>query len=280
MSNHIAVRAACRTLNIAFPGGIALEKDVRIFLAAPPESVSAAAGTGLRVAYMIYRIGRGYHLFRAERARVHSGGLMVLDTDGYAGGGPAWALITEILGECRRQSFEGIVLDIGGAPAKPLFPLAGELGAEAAKNGLRLYVPEKMAASSKDAVVLLPTALSGGTLYEHIVSALARYGVGRVALEIERVRMDFTLPATSGTGRELTPEAFSALVEQYRPRSFFSEALYAQYFTYPDKKGTHFVLYDDAASIRRKLTLAGRMGIDSVFMFYPHVRDLVGELMD
>ncbi len=126
-----------------------MDKDVRIFLAAPPESVSAAAGTGLNVAYMIYRIGRGYHLFRAERARTLGGGLMVLDTDGYGGGGPAAALMAEIMGECRRQGFEGIVLDIGGLPEKPLFPLAGELGAEAVKNGLRLYVPEKMAASSR-----------------------------------------------------------------------------------------------------------------------------------
>lgn len=99
-------------------------------------------------------------------------------------------------------------------------------------------------------------------------------------MEVERVRMDFTLPAANGTGRELTPEAFSALAEAYRPRSFFSEALCAHYFTYQDKKGTHFVLYDDAVSIRRKLALAARMGIDSAFMFYPHVRDLVGELAD
>ncbi len=255
-----------------------MDKETQIILVAPPESVGTAASTGLNVAYMIYRIGRGYHLFRAERTHIAAGGLMVIDTDGYAGGGPGATLISEITGECRRHGFEGIVLDIGSTSAKQLFPLAGELGAEAKKQGLSLYVPEKMASSTKDAVVLLPTALSGGTLHEHIVTALAHYGVGRVALEIERVRMDFTLPASNGTGKELTQEAFEGLLSQHRPKPFFSEALYAQYFTYQDRKGTHFVLYDDAESIRRKLSLASRMGIERAFMFYPHVANLIGEL--
>ena len=253
-------------------------KTAQIILATPSESVAAAGATGLRVAYMIYRIGRGYHLFRAENARVACGGLMVVDTDGYAGGGPACVLISEILGECRSRGFEGIVLNIGGASAKPLFPLAGELCAEAKKDGLRVYVPETMAASSADAFVLISTALSGGTLHEHIVAALGRYGVARVALEIERVRMDFTLPAKTGAGKELTPDAFSKLLAQYQPKTFFSEALYAHYFTYRDNKGTHFVLYDDAESIRRKLVLASRMGIDSAFVFYPHIADLIDAL--
>ncbi len=178
-----------------------MDNAAQIILVAPPESVADAVGTGLKVAYMIYRIGRGYHLFRAERAPAADGGLLVLDTDGFSGGGPSDALLSEIIGECRRSGFDGIVLDIGRSFAKPLFPLARELGAEAQKNGLRLYVPENMAASCENAFVLLPTALSGGTLHEHLVSALGRYGVGRVALEIERVRMDFTLPASSGAAR-------------------------------------------------------------------------------
>ncbi len=255
-----------------------MDNAAQIYLVAPPESVSAAAATGFKVAHMIYRIGRGYHLFRSERARVNSGGLLVVDTGGYTGGGPSSALMAEIIGECGRRNFEGIILDVGNAPAKPLFPLAGELGAEAKKNGLRLYVPEKMADSSAQASVLVSTALSGGTLHEHIVTALGKYGVGRVALEIERVRMDFTLPASNGTGKQLSPEAFAALVKQYAAKPFFSEALYAQYFTYWDKKGAHFVLFDDAESIRRKLVLAERMGIDSAFLFYPHVADLVSQL--
>ena len=168
-----------------------MDNAAQIYLVAPPESVSAAAATGFKVAHMIYRIGRGYHLFRSERARVSSGGLLVVDTGGYTGGGPSSALIAEIIGECHRRGFDGIILDVGNAPARPLFPLAGELGSAAKKNGLRLYVPAKMADSSAEAIVLLPTALSGGTLQEHIVTALGKYGVGRVALEIERVRMDF-----------------------------------------------------------------------------------------
>ena len=256
-----------------------MNHTAQIVLVAPPESVGAAAATGLTVAHMVYRIGRGYHLFRSEHAHTGDGGLMVVDTDGYTGGGPSMTLISEIIGECRRRSFDGIVLDIGAAPARSVFPLAGKLGEEARAYGLRLYVPEKLADACSSAVVLVPTALSGGTLHEHIVSALGRYGVGRVALEIERVRMDFTLPALRGTGKELTAGALNDLMQSYRRRIFFSEALYAQYFTYHDKKGTHFVLFDDADSIRRKLILATRMGIEHSFLFFPHVSDLIGELI-
>ena len=120
-----------------------MDNAAKIYLVAPPESVSAAAATGFKVAHMIYRIGRGYHLFRSERARVSNGGLLVVDTGGYTGGGPSSALMAEIIGECRHRNFEGIILDVGNTPAKSLFPMAGELGAEAKKNGLRLYVPEK-----------------------------------------------------------------------------------------------------------------------------------------
>jgi predicted alpha/beta-fold hydrolase len=239
-----------------------------------------AARTGLPVAHMMYRIGRGYHLFRAQGAEYYKGGLMVVDTDGFSGGGPTSALVLEIIDECRKRNFLGIVLDTGGRAAVPLPALTVHLASDAHQHGLKLYVPEALAAASDLTIVLVPTALSGGTLADHIGEALKKYGPGRVALEIERVRMDFSLPAMSGTGRELTAEEFQALQQHHHAQSFFSKDLCAYYFSYHDKTGVRFVLYDNAASIKRKLSVGAKLGITDAFIFYPHVADIIDKIVE
>jgi hypothetical protein len=256
-----------------------LDSPTTLVLAAPPENIRQAALTQLPVAHMIYRIGRGYHLFRAQNAPVISGGMMVLDTDGYAGGGPMASLVSEILSECDKRGYTGIVLDIGSAASRPLSPLAGALGAETAKHGLALFVPQPLGAFTVDAGVLIPSALSGGTLHDHIADALRQYGDGRVALEMERIRMDFILPAASGTGKSLSADELQALMEQHHAKSFYSKDLCAFYFSYRDRKGTHFVLYDTAVSIRRKLQVAGSLGIKYAFAYYPHVADILSDII-
>lgn len=256
-----------------------MDNITNIILAAPLEYIEAAQRTGLSVAHMIYRIGRGYHLFRAQGSEAVRNGLMVVDTDGYTGGGPLNSLVMEILGECEKNSFSGIVLDTGGVSTRPVAALSWHMAAEASKHGVKLYVPEVLSTAGEEAIVLVPTALSGGTLTGHISDAIARYGKGRVALEIERVRMDFTPPVTNGVGKELSAEELQALIEQHHPQSFLSKELCAYYFTYRDKKGTHFVLFDNGASIKRKLQVAAKMGIDSAFLFCPHVADIIDKII-
>lgn len=251
-----------------------------LYVAAPPEHIAAAAQTGLTVAHMMYRIGRGYHLYRARGAEHRGGGLMVVDTGGFTGGGPTSALVSEIIGECEKRGFAGIVLDTGGRASAPTIALTAGLASEADARGLKVYVPESLADTSAQAVVLLPTALSGGTLTEHIVDAQKKYGADRVALEIERVRMDFSLPAANGTGKELTEEEFQELLQKHRAQSFFSKDLCAYYFIYQDKKSMRVVLFDNAASIRRKLSVGLKLGVREAFVFYPQVADIIEDLTE
>lgn len=258
---------------------VQLDNMTNLILAAPQEHIAAAEATGLDVARMIYRIGRGYHLYKAHASNHARGGLMVVDTDGYSGGGPASALIGEILFECEKRGYKGIVFDIGNAPVSMLQHLASYLAEEAQKRGIRLFVPEALHSAGENAVVLIPTALSGGTLTGHIGEAADKYGISRIALEIERVRMDFTLPAANGSGKELSAYELDALIEQHKTQSFFSKDLYAYYFNYRDKKGTHFVLYDNGASIKRKLQAAGSAGVENAFLFYPHVADIIDKII-
>ena len=57
------------------------------------------------------------------------------------------------------------------------------------------------------------TAISGGTLRTMLVDACNAFGRGRVALDIERLRMDFLLPSPTGEGTPLTKESFDALYQ-------------------------------------------------------------------
>ena len=41
----------------------------------------------------------------------------------------------------------------------------------------------------------------------------------------------------------------------------------------------HFVLFDDAGSIREKLRLAGEMGVGTVFLAHDTTGELLGELL-
>ncbi|UOO38690.1 hypothetical protein IZU99_05450 [Oscillospiraceae bacterium CM] len=257
-----------------------MDNNTNIFIAAPPEFIESAGRSGLTVAHMIYRIGRGYRLYRAQGAEVKNGGVMVLDTDGFTGGGPVSELVAEILTECARHNFTGIVLETGDKAPPAAASLAVRLSAAAAEQSLTLYIQEALAPACPTGVVLIQSALSGGRLSDHLGDAVTRYGAHRVALEIERVKMDFLVPAVTGAGRALAPGEFEALLAEYKPQTFLSNDLCANYFTYRNKKGTHFVLFDTAASIRRKLAVAQRLGITTAFLYYPHVSDLLGKILE
>ena len=72
----------------------------------------------------------------------------------------------------------------------------------------------------------------------------------------------------------------NALLEERRPSVFFSSELCAHYFTYMSREnGAHFVLFDDAGSIRKKLLTAQGLGIRQAVLSYPQTADLLGALL-
>ena len=109
---------------------------------------------------------------------------------------------------------------------------------------------------------------------------MERFGAARVALAVERVAEDFFLPSPTGQGRPLTREELRQRLEERAPSVFFSSELCAHYFTYMSRQnGAHFVLFDDAGSIRKKLQVARNLGISSAVLAYPQVDDLLPELL-
>ena len=225
-------------------------------------------------AHMVYRV-RGSRLFFASGAVNIRGGVMVIGTAAYTGGGPVEGLLDDIAHEIRKRDFEGVVLDNGGDASPIHTTLAARI--VSALRPFPVYLPAHLATAVEGCVALVQTALSGGSLERHLASAIARYGERYVAVECDRLRMDFTLPSKSGIGDSIGSQRLEELLAVNK-RSFFSGDLHVNYFTYRDEPTRHMVLFDDGESMRQKLALAERMGVSRAFMYYPSTYDIITEL--
>ena len=249
--------------------------EAKRILSVPPEMRNDALKQGQTLAHMAYQIGQGFHLFRSNIPLALRGGLMMLGDGGsdLPSGNPE-LLAAEIIKECIHRGFEGVVLAFSRtSPA--LHALAATLSGRLRLSGGSLYLPEAYAGDSDWASVLIPTAISGGSLAGRLQEMVQHYGAERICLDIERIRHDFCLPTDSGIGQKLSGESLAALMEARGSEPYFSQDLCAYYFTYQDEQGSHFVLYDDAGSIRKKLFLAQKLGIHQALLFYPEVADIL-----
>ena len=81
-----------------------------------------------------------------------------------------------------------------------------------------------------------------------------------------------------GEGRPLPVGELDSLMEREQPSVFYSSDLCAKYFTYTREGESHFVLFDDAATLRRKLQAGQSLGIETAFLMYPEAEDLLPAL--
>lgn len=251
----------------------------QLILAVPPEDVTAAQTYGLTLAHVAYRVGGGPHLFRSNLPIPVRGGLMYIDDSGFDGRGTPDTFCQEVVRECSARGFGGVICAFDrNLPL--LAAIVAQLGPMLVRQSRSFYVSEPYGRHTATGRVLIPTALSGGSLRQRLSEAAERYGTGRVALAVERSAEDFFLPSPNGQGRPLTREELAAKRKELSPSIFFSDELCARYFTYMNRQsGAHFVLFDDAGSIRKKLRLAEAMGIDRALFFYPEVSDLLPDIL-
>lgn len=252
---------------------------MQIYLAAAPEAAQEAAQYCRTLAHAAYRIGPGSTLLRQNLLLQSRGGLMcVSDREAPPIEDPE-ALCGAVLRECGRRGYGGTVLDFEEAPRQDRLEFAARLGPALSNARRTLYLPESYAAASQEAVVLICTAISGGSFSQRLQDAASQYkGAGKLALDIQRLRMDFRLPARTGEGEPLTPEAFHALTERENPPVFFSQDLCARYFTYTKSGEAHFVLFDDAGTLSQKLRLGTGMGFSAAFFMWPEIQDIAAKL--
>lgn len=251
----------------------------QLILAVPPEDVTAAQTYGLTLAHVAYRVGGGPHLFRSNLPIPVRGGFMYIDDSGFDGRGTPDTFCQEVVRECSARGFGGVICAFDRS-LPLLATIVTQLGPMLARQSRSFYVSEPYGRHTATGRVLIPTALSGGSLRQRLSEAAERYGTGRVALAVERSAEDFFLPSCNGQGRPLTREELAAKRKELSPSIFFSDELCARYFTYMNRQsGAHFVLFDDAGSIRKKLRLAEAMGIDRALLFYPEVSDLLPDIL-
>ena len=128
-------------------------------------------------------------------------------------------------------------------------------------------------------------AVSG--LNDFYASGVGLPARGRAALELQDDLPLLLLSAVAqplaallpyGCGTPLTREELLALREKHPSSVYFSRELMAKYFTYSEGNGTHFVLFDDAETLRQKVKLAQNLGIQTAFLMFPEISDLLPEL--
>ena len=248
-----------------------------LLLALPAGRDTRGRAFGLTPAHMAYRIGPGPRLLGIRLPQGLRGGMMQVDCAGFDGPGNPVDCCRQILGECRRRSFRGIVCDFEGPPAGCLSKLTEILDRNCAAQGWTLYVPEGYAAHAPRARVLIPSALTHGSLERRLREAAERYGQGRAALAVEWVREEFPLPAR-GRGEPISQERLEEMLRRLEPAVFFDRGLCAHYFTYMKGPQARFVLFDSPRSIREKLDRAKALGLAAALLPQPEVEDHLEEI--
>lgn len=250
-----------------------------LLLALPGGQECPAGNGGITPVHMAYRIGSGPKLLGVRLPADLRGGLMMVDCRDFDGQGDPTGCCRQILGECRRRGFRGVVCDFEGPPTGCLIPMAGLLARGCAQQGWALYVPEAYAPHTPGARVLIPSCLTSGTLERRIQTALSHYPPQRLTLAVEWVREDFLLPA-SGRGSPMSHAALDEQLHRLEPAVFFDRGLCAHYYTYMSPGGqAHFVLFDTPRSIREKLTVANRLGLTSALLPGPETAGCLGEIL-
>lgn len=251
---------------------------MQLYLAVTPDKLREASRYTDRLAHVAYRVGRDGRLTRRDLLARTRGGLMVLgDRDCGTIRDPA-ALCRDVWRECGNRGYGGVFADFEQQESADRTAFLNALGRILARNGKGLFVPEVYGGKTAQASVLICTALSGGNLYQRLEEGQRQFGRGRVAMDLQRLRMSFPLPCPSGEGEPLSREKLAEMLERKGGSVFYSNDLCTKYFTFTDNGESRFVLFDDGDTLRRKLRIGQDLGIAAGFLMYPEVEDILPEL--
>lgn len=247
---------------------------MQVYLAATPDEAASALQFCRSLAHVAYRIGPDSTLLRQNPLPFRGGLLSISDLQASPITHPD-RLCTAIVRECVHRDYAGVVLDFEEPHTKDRTLFTEKLGQALTASRRTLYVPEEYAAASRNANILICTAISGGSLSQRLEEAISCYGgAHRLALDVQRLRMDFTLPSKTGSGTPLNSTEFRKLTEREKPTTFFSPDLCARYFTYVRCGVPHLVLFDDPDTIREKIKQGTNFHIPTAFLMWPEIKDL------
>jgi len=227
----------------------------------PPEYSPEAASYGFTVAHACYSLEEGE--LNILKGADPKGGIMLIGSMSISEFEFTQKLFNCITDECKRRRFSGVFFDIS-----KIRHIKPELFAE---SGIKLYLPDRFL---DGAVTVVSSAISGGNFETHLRSTIKAGSSDNIALGLEFTRMDFTLPEKSGCGQELSRNELNSLFAEKRGRSFFSEELCSFYFRYSAGGKNHMVLFNNEHSLKRKLTIAEKLGFSTAFFYYPEFRSM------
>lgn len=193
-----------------------MPKDTFI-ITLPPQQLRQLQGWNVTPAHLAYRIGRGPHLLRAGGTALPSGGLMVVDNKGFDGMGAAGPFCQEVIRECLARGFTGVILDFEGR-LPPLVQMAVQLEDGLSRRGMALYVPEAYGHCTHHARVMIPSALSGGSLAARLEEAGEHFGRDRIVLALQKTAEDFCLPSPRAAASLWTERSLGSGWQSFGPR--------------------------------------------------------------
>lgn len=249
-----------------------------LYLAVTPDHLTAALALTPHLALVAYRVADDGTLLTCDLPSTLRGGVMVVDCPVAFPAAAAEPLARTIMDHCLQRSFSGIVLDAPRTAGSCVAALARQLQPLCDAYRRQFWLPEHCAEAVPGSVALLCTALSGGSLARRLEEAAAHYGPGRIALDLQRLAMEFPLPCPTGEGTPLTVQELHRQLQD--AAVYYCSELCARYFTRRHGGSTRFVLFDDGDTLRRKRELAASYGIIDAFVMWPEVEDIADTLFD
>jgi len=244
-----------------------MSESLRKFIVAGAKELASAENGALPCVHLIYRIGEGGVLQRAQTFVAQKRSLMGL----YDGGGLATCdtekLCRDISSEITRRGYNGVVLDFQDC-GSDCYDKIEYICLGLSQRKIQFFLPIELAGISKDGKIIVPSSVSGGSINEMLSGLCDRYTPSRLCIELIRAQNDFTMPSYKPEGAFLAYEDFQSIIAEHSPTPFFSEHLGCKYFTYRKSGETHFVLYDDTDTAVHKLKLAHQMGLYGAFLLY------------
>ena len=152
---------------------------MQTYLAVTPEELREAGKYGRAFAHVAYRIGPDSTMLRQNLLLETRGGLLsVSDHEAPFIDSPE-DLRDAALRECGRRGYSGVLLDFEETPRRDRTAFVSALAPALSASRRTLYLPEAYAGAAPGAVVLLCTAVSGGSFSQYLQEAAAQAG-GRV----------------------------------------------------------------------------------------------------
>lgn len=249
--------------------------DINLIIAATGKDAKMVRNAGLPCLHLSCTIGENGTLIHKSLPPTVKNDFLGISDFNYTGSRiDVENFSTDVVYEAKRRGYAGIFADFEHKSPN-ILKLVSVLDKKLKDKGLEFFVPAAFGVYAPNAYVVVETAVSGGSLTEVLEEYKARFGEQNIAAQLVRTCMDFTLPSTSNIGKLLTKEEFDSLQRKYNASVFFSRELCSKYFTYMDEHmNGHFVLFDDSATMEKKLSVIDGMGIKYKFMVYPDAAEL------